>query len=156
MDGGSQMHRLFLSVDDVGMAGRAPHVVNPWRHQDARPQLVVNYVTETVLGRFPGTRVPMSYEHEVAQRVHEQMTTPHIQFLLETSADIASVKCRTTQEYCCDTIVLRGAPAGRWNRWRRGNVAVAVLAQWAMSVVVMRPPAPIVASCPQRRPSLWD
>jgi nucleotide-binding universal stress UspA family protein len=143
------MRRILLALDARGHADQAAAVVRTWISQDRVLQVVMLYVTEVIRGRFPGPRLPMSYEREVAQAIDERMMTDvfgtfssRVQFIHRSGFSVSQVICLTAQELNCDMIVLGGEPPhGIW-RWLGYHIPQEVLKQSVASVVVIRPTIP--------------
>ncbi|PSR32789.1 MAG: hypothetical protein C7B46_12880 [Sulfobacillus benefaciens] len=140
------MQRILLALDSRGHADAAAGVVRGWLAHDLRVRVVMLYVTEMVRGRFPGPRLPMSYEREVAQAIEERMMTDvfrpyssRVQFIHRNGFSVSQVICATAQELRCEMIVLGGSPPrGLW-RWFGYDIPKDVLQRASVSVAVIRP-----------------
>ena len=143
------MRWILLALDAQGHADTAAQEVCGWLAHDLRIHVVILYVTEMARGRFPGPRLPMSYEREVAQAIEERMVaavfrtfSSRVQFIHRSGFSVSQVICATAQELRCDMIVLGGAPPrGLW-RWLGYHVPQEVMRQASVSVAVIRPPEP--------------
>ncbi len=151
------MQRVLLALDARGHADHAAAAVRTWMAQDSRLFTVMLYVTEIFTGRFPGPRLPMSYEMEVAQQMRESMERELFQpwlarteFLHKTGRSISDVICGTAVEQACDTIVLGGAPIRGLQRWLGPNLSPTILTRPALSVFVVR-----AAPTPHAPPIPW-
>ncbi len=151
------MQRVLLALDARGHADHAAAAVRTWMAQDSRLFTVMLYVTEIFTGRFPGPRLPMSYEIEVAQKIQkcmeQEIFRPWIErteFLHKTGVSIPDVICGTAAAQACDTIVLGGGPVRNFRHWMRRTVPGTVLARTPLSVFVVR-----AASAPHVPPIPW-
>ena len=151
------MQRVLLALDAGGHADHAAAAVRTWMAQDSRLFTVMLYVTEIFTGRFPGPRLPMSYEMEVAQQMRERMERELFQpwlarteFFHKTGRSISDVICGTAVEQACDTIVLGGAPVHGVQRWLGTHLSRTILTRSALSVFVVR-----TTSLPYAPPIPW-
>ena len=139
------MHRVLLALDGSSRADAAISMARTWMQQDSQLHVVMLYVTEILSGRFPGPRLPMSYEIEVAQQLQQRMKQhvfrawpSRILFLHKTGPSVARVICQTAELLGCDTILLGGEPVHGLRRWLGDSVPPAVLTRTSASVFVVR------------------
>ena len=151
------MQRILLALDARGHADEAAATVRAWMAQDRRLAVVMLYVTEIFLGRYPGPRLPMSYEMEVAQQMRERMERElfrpwlaRTEFVHKTGVSIPQVICETATALACDTIVLGGTPVHGVQRWLGPHLSRTILTRSALSVFVVR-----TTSLPYAPPIPW-
>ncbi|MCL5116400.1 MAG: universal stress protein [Firmicutes bacterium] len=140
------MHRILLALDDRNHAEAAAWWVREWLRHDSRSEVWALYVTELISrGRLSGPLLPMSYEKEVAQGIHQHLEREvfrgfqhRVRFLHKVSPSISEAICETAALCNCDTIVLGGRTGGGFWRWLGAGIAPAVLKRTSASVVVVR------------------